>query len=197
MWPFCCSIPRAVHLKSTPSPCCLHAFLKATFSPALLQLRFCNWRLCIFFIFLIKPIMTSARLDYSFKKALKMKLLLPSTMSRQCFFPPKVRVKGELMSKKSLSPKIFDWGKAFLLMDHCLALPKVQSLNGMNLRALVVVWEIDLDGWLSSTCRSLIFFLWWSVADCALSSLVCPRTWLWLPNHCKSWFSNQGWYCHP
>ena len=61
-----------------------------------------------------------------------MKLLLLSTMSSQFFLPPKVGVEGELMSMKSLSPKIFDQGTAFLVTAHCLALPKVQSSQGMK-----------------------------------------------------------------
>ena len=55
--------------------------------------------------------MTPARSDFYFKKNLQMKSLLSSMASSQCFLQPKVGVEGELISKKSLSPKIFDQGK--------------------------------------------------------------------------------------
>ena len=44
----------------------------------------------------------------------------------------KVGVKGELLSKKSLSSKNFDQVTAFLLISCCLAFPKVQSSHGLK-----------------------------------------------------------------
>ena len=179
-WPFCCCIPGAVYSKWTPNSSYLQAFSKVTCSHSLLQHRFFISRLYIFFKFLTKPIMTSARLDFSFKKKLQMKSLLSSMTSSQCFLT-KVVEEGELMSKKCLSPKILDWGTAFLLTANCLALAKVQSLHGVNIlvnwipRALAVAWVIDSDGWTSSTCRLLIFFLQGVVADYALLLLVSQR----------------------
>ena len=38
--------------------------------------------------------------------------------SSQCFLLPKVGVEWEIISKKKLSPKIFDQGTAFLLTAH-------------------------------------------------------------------------------
>ena len=52
--------------------------------------------------------MMSTKLDFSFKTKLQMKSLLLPMTSSQCFIPPKLGVEGELMSKKSLSPKVFD-----------------------------------------------------------------------------------------
>ena len=123
----------------------------------------------------------SARSDFSFIKKLQIKLLLSSTMSSQCCLPPKVGVDGELMSKKSLSPKNFEQGPACLLMAHCLALPKAQSLHSLKVlltwipKVLVVTWVMDLEGCPSSMCRSLMFFLYENVADCALTLCVSWR----------------------
>ena len=102
------------------------------------------------------------------------------TSSQWCFLP-KVRIDGELMSKKSLSPKIFDQGTAFLLTACCLALPRIQSSHCLNVlvtcipMSLEVVWVMDLDRWPSWMWRSLIFFFQWAVVDWALSSHVSHR----------------------
>ena len=94
--------------------------------------------------------------------------------SSQWHLPPKVRVDGELVSKKSLSPKTCKWGTAFLLTACCLALPKAQSSHGLNVpvtwipRDLVVDLIIAADGWPSSTCRLLMFCLGRAVAETAL-----------------------------
>ena len=99
----------------------------------------------------------------------------------QCCSLPKVGVDGELISKKSLSPKMFEQGTAFLLTAHCLALPKAQFSHDLKvpvtwiLRALVVAWVMDLEGCLTSICRSLIFFLCRAINDYALSSSVSWR----------------------
>ena len=101
--------------------------------------------------------------------------------SSQCFLPPKVGVEGEMIFKKSLSPKNFDQATAFLLTACCSTLPNVQSSHDLNMpvtwipMALAAAWLIDLDGWPSSTWRSLIFFLWGAVADCTLSLPVSQR----------------------
>ena len=101
--------------------------------------------------------------------------------SNQCFLPSKIRVEGELMSQKILSPKIFEQATAFLLTAHCLAFPKVQSSHGLKVLAtwihiaLVVAWVIDLDGWPSLTWRLPICFLQGAVADCALYLFVSWR----------------------
>ena len=101
--------------------------------------------------------------------------------SSQWQLPPKVVVDGELMLKKSLSPKICEWGTAFLLTAHCLALPKAQSSHSLNVmvtwmpRALVVALVIVSDGWPNSTWRLLIFLLVRMVADTALSALALRR----------------------
>ena len=96
----------------------------------------------------------------------------------QWHFPLKVRVDGELMSKKSLSPKICEQGTTFLLMAFCLALPKVQSSQGLKVLVtwILTLFAVDLviatDGWLSSTCRLLISCLMKAVAYTAFSSIV-------------------------
>ena len=51
IWPFYCGKCGAVYSMSTPSPSCLQVFLKATFSPALSQHRYCNCILYLFFRF--------------------------------------------------------------------------------------------------------------------------------------------------
>ena len=90
--------------------------------------------------------------------------------SSQWRFPPKVGVDGELISKKSLSSST-----AFLLTAHCSALPKVQSLHGLNVpvtwipRDLVVNLVMASDGLPNSTCRSLMFCLIRAVAEPTLS----------------------------
>ena len=125
--------------------------------------------------------MTSARSDFSFKKKLQVKALLSSMMSSQCFLLPTVGVEGEFVSKKSLYPKIFDQGTAFLLMACCLALLNVQSSHGLKVpvtwipRAFAVAWVINLEECPSSTCTSLIYFLQRTVADCALTSPVFQK----------------------
>ena len=90
--------------------------------------------------------------------------------------------KKELISEKSLSPKIFDQATAFLLTACCVALHKAQSLHSLKElvtwipMVLVVAWVIiDLDEQPSSTWRLLIFFLQGTVADCTLSSLVSQK----------------------
>ena len=101
--------------------------------------------------------------------------------SSQCFWLPKVWVERELISKKILSPKIFDQATAFLLTLCCLAFPKAQSSHGLNILVtwipidFLVAWVIDSDGWSSLKWRSLIFSLWKVVADCALSLGVSHR----------------------
>ena len=73
------------------------------------------------------------------------------TSSQWCL-PPKVGVDGELMLKKSLSPKIIEQGTAFLLTAHCFSLPRAQSSHGLRVpvtwipRALVVAWVMVSDG---------------------------------------------------
>ena len=62
MQPFCCGMSGAVYSKSTPSSSCLQAFLKAIFSSAFLQHRYCTYRLYLFFKGLRKFIMTSTSL---------------------------------------------------------------------------------------------------------------------------------------
>ena len=107
-----------------------------------------------------------ARLNFSFKKKPQIKLLLLSMMSSQCYLLPKVEVEEELMSKKSLFPKIVKQGTAFLLTACCLALPKAQSSHGLKVlvtwipRALVVAWVMDSERCVSSMCRLLILFAW-------------------------------------
>ena len=41
--PFCWDVLGVVNLNSIPIPSCLQALLKATFSPALSQCRYCTW----------------------------------------------------------------------------------------------------------------------------------------------------------
>ena len=71
--------------------------------------------------------------------------------SSQCFLLPKVGVEGELISKKSISLKMFDQATAFLFTPYCLAFPKAQSSHGLKVPvtcipiSLVVVQVIDLD----------------------------------------------------
>ena len=102
------------------------------------------------------------------------------TSSQWCF-PLKVGVVVELLLKKSHSSKICDQSTAFLLTDHCLALPRAQSSHSLNVpvtwipRALVVIQVMVLDGWPNSTWRSLMFFLGRAVADNALSLLESHR----------------------
>ena len=101
--------------------------------------------------------------------------------SGQWCFPPKVGVDGEHVSKKSLSPKIYTWGTALLLTTHCLALPNVQSLQGLIVpvtwipRPLVVDLVMASDGWPNSTWRLLMFLLSKAVSDTALLSTEAPR----------------------
>ena len=96
--------------------------------------------------------------------------------SSQWHFPPKVGVNGELMLKKSLSPKTCEWGTAFLLTAHCLALPRAQSSHDLNLlvtwiqNALAVDWVMASNEWPNSMWRLLIFFLGRADVDTALSS---------------------------
>ena len=99
-------------------------------------------------------------------------------MSSQCCLLTKVEVEGELMSKKSLSPKIFECGTAFLLTVPCLALCRMQSSHSLKVpvtwipRALVVPWVLVSP---SLMLRSLMFFLQGAIADCALLSFVSQR----------------------
>ena len=76
--------------------------------------------------------MMYAQSDFYFKKKLQIKLLLSSITRSQCFLRPKVGVEGELVSKQCFSPKIIEQGMAFLLLAHCLSLPKAQSSHGMK-----------------------------------------------------------------
>ena len=142
-----------------------------------------EWYLQITFIFkfLIKPTIVSARSDISFKNKIQIKLLLSSMMSSQCHSLAKVGVDWELISKKCLSPRIFECRTAFLLTACCLDFPRVQSSHGLNLpatwmpRALAVAQTMVSEGCLSSMWRLLIFFLGRAVADTALSLLVLRR----------------------
>ena len=94
-------------------------------------------------------------------------------MSSQYHLLPKVGVEGELMSMKSLSPKIVKHGIAFLLNAHCLVLPKAQSSHSLKVlviwipRALSVAWAMDSEECLSSMCSLLIFFMHGAIADFA------------------------------
>ena len=96
---------------------------------------------------------------FSFKKKLQMWSLLSSMTSSPCFLPPKVGVERKLMSKKILSPKIFDQATAFMLTAYCLALPDAKSSHGLKLpmmwipMTLVLAHVIDSDGWLRSTWK--------------------------------------------
>ena len=123
-----------------------------------------------------------SRSGFSFRKNFQIKSLLLSTMSSQCRLPPEVGIEGEVMLKKSLSHKIFERGLAFLLTVHCLALSKGQSSYVFNVqvtwipRSLVVEWVMVLDGFPSSTFRSLMFFLQGGVADCTISSCISHRS---------------------
>ena len=95
--------------------------------------------------------------------------------SSQCCLCSKVAVEGELMSKKSLSPKIFKWATAILLTLLFLAFPNAQSSHGLKVLmtwipiALAVAPVIALGRWPSSTCKLLVFLLHWAVPDWALS----------------------------
>ena len=91
------------------------------------------------------------------------------------------RSQGRVYIKKGLFSKIFDWATAFYLTPFCLAILKAQSSHGLKVlvtwisMALAVAQVIDFDGWPSSIWRSLIFFLWRVLADCALSLVVFCR----------------------
>ena len=102
-----------------PQPFLFASFFEATFSPALSQVKYFTCRVYLFFRFLMKSNITSTRSDFSFKKKLQAEQLLSYMTSSQCFLLPKVGVEGELMSKKSLSPKIFYQATAFLLSPCC------------------------------------------------------------------------------
>ena len=101
--------------------------------------------------------------------------------SSQWRFLLKVGVDGELISKKSLSPKTCKQDTAFLLTACCLALPKAQSSHGLNIpvtwipRALAVNLVMASDGWPNSTWRLLIFCLGRPVVDNALSLMQSHR----------------------
>ena len=96
----------------------------------------------------------------------------------QWHLPPKVWVDGELMSKKSLSPKICEQRTAFLLTAYCFALPRAQSSHGLK---VLVTWiprdlAIDLvmgsNGWPSLTWRLLMSCLIRVIAVTAFLSIV-------------------------
>ena len=82
-------------------------------------------------------------------------------------------VKGELISKNSLFPKILECITAFLLTPPIFALPRALYSYGLNILViwipidLEIAWVIMLEGWPNSTCRSFTVSLVRALANSA------------------------------